>query len=98
MLSKGEDKLTRWVEHFQEVLNYAGMMTFKEDPETSADPFPIYVGDFTEAEVQEVIICMMNHKVPGTDGITAEMMKAGGEYYLMDDRNMQPSMEFCRHT
>ena len=51
LLLKGVDKLTRWAEHCQEVLNHLGLMTVEEDFENPADHLHIHVGDFTEAEV-----------------------------------------------
>ncbi|CAH1239030.1 Hypp5694 [Branchiostoma lanceolatum] len=79
LLSKGEDKLARWAEHFEEVLNRPDPTSpptvFDEPPH----PLPIDTSDFTEAEVQEAIKTLKNNKSPGMDGITAEMLKAGGD-------------------
>ena len=80
LLSKDKDKLPRWVEHSQEVLNHPGLMTVQEDPENPVDPLPIYVGDFTEAEVQGLMKHMKNHKAPGNDKIAVEIMKPEDEY------------------
>ena len=69
-------------EHLQEVLKCLGLMTVKENTENPAELLPIYVGDLTEAEVQGGIKCMKNHKAPGTENITAKMVKAGSKYIV----------------
>ena len=78
LLSKGDDKLTRWAEHFKEVLNRPEPAS----PAVTDEPshlLPIDTSDFTEDEVRQATENPKN-KSPGMDGITAEMLKAGREY------------------
>ena len=78
LLSKGEDKLARWGEHFKEVLNRPE----PPQPAETEDPphqLPINTDDFTEEEVRKAIKTLKNNKSPGFDGITAEMLKGGGD-------------------
>ena len=77
LLSKGDDKLTRWAEHFKEVLNRPEPAS----PAVADEPshcLPIDTSDFTEVAVRKAIENLKNNKSPGMDGITAEMLKAGG--------------------
>ena len=78
LLSKGEDKLVRWAEHFKKVLNRPEPAS----PAVTDEPshlLPIDTSDFTEYEVRKAIENLKNNKTPGTDSITAEMLNAGGE-------------------
>ena len=79
LLSKGEDKLARWAEHFKEVLNQPEPAS----PRVTDEPshlLPIDTSDFTEDEVRKATENLKKNKPPGMDGITAEMLKAGREY------------------
>ena len=78
LLSKGEDKLARWAEHFKEVLNRPESASPAVTDELS-HLLPIDTSDFTEDEVRKTIENLKNNKSPGMDDITAEMLKAGGE-------------------
>ena len=78
LLSEGEDKLVRWAEHFKEVLNRPEPASPAVTDEQS-HLLPIDTSDFTEDEVRKTIENLKNNKSPGMDGITTEMLKAGGE-------------------
>jgi len=75
IISKEEDILQCWKEHFQRVLN-------RDDPETEADITPaetaldIGTDPPTLEEVKNAIKTLKNGKAPGIDQIHAEMMKA----------------------
>ncbi len=70
LLSRGEDKMVRWAEHFKEVLNRLEPAC----PATVEDPpqvLPIDTSDFSEDEICKAISSLKNNKSPGNDGITA---------------------------
>ena len=78
LISKGEDKLERWAEHFEEVLNRPVSNTPAQTV-SSHDVLLIDTEEFTEDEVRKAIATGKKNETPGMDGITTEMMKAGGE-------------------
>ena len=79
LLVEKEKILARWAEHFNDVLNIPStcdLATFEAMPQlpiqNALDLPP------TLQEVETVIKVMKNGKSPGADGITAEVLKAGG--------------------
>ena len=73
-ITKEEDKLRRWAEHFQDVLN-------REPPEEEADieegaALPVNTNNITEEEVKKAIKQLKSGKAPGSDNIQAEVLKA----------------------
>ncbi|CAH1244317.1 Hypp7258 [Branchiostoma lanceolatum] len=79
LLSREDDKLNRWAEYFEEVLNRLSPTSaaVTSDPQQS---LYINTGYFTEEESRNAIEVLKNNKSPGMeDGITAEMLN-GGEY------------------
>ena len=83
MISKDEDKLRCWKEHFESVLN-------GDDPETEAVIIPSsqHLGiDTDQPSVEEVkreIKALKNGKTLGIDHVNAEMLKA--------DEQLTPSL------
>lgn len=85
LLSGKEEIQARWTEHFQEVLNRgasANPITEEEDNcfEFSDIIEEIETNEPTIGEVKLAIGRLKNGKPPGTDSITAELLKAGEEF------------------
>jgi hypothetical protein len=81
-LTVQEEVLERWREYFDHLLNedelaQAGGEMEMEIEEVGVDAPSI-------EEVQAVIMKQKNHKAAGTDGIPAELIKAGGDRILRD--------------
>ncbi|KAI0234485.1 hypothetical protein LSAT2_015232, partial [Lamellibrachia satsuma] len=70
-----KEKIERWKEHFQQVLNRAVPPRLADIPE-AADDLEINLDQITEAEVREAIKAQKNGKAPGSDSVCAEMLKA----------------------
>ena len=70
-----KEKIERWKEHFQQVLNRADPPRLADIPE-AADDLEINLDQITEAEVREAIKAQKNGKAPGSDSVCAEMLKA----------------------
>ena len=70
-----KEKIERWKEHFQQVLNRADPPRLADIPE-AADDLEINLDQITEAEVREAIKAQKNEKAPGSDSVCAEMLKA----------------------
>nr|KAG5713136.1 hypothetical protein BaRGS_007663 [Batillaria attramentaria] len=76
LLTTIEDQLTRWTEHFQEVLNRPPP---DERPQLEpGDPLDINTGAITKAEIRKALSSLKNGKAAGTDNIPAEALKEGG--------------------
>ena len=82
LLSSGEDKLTKWAEHFNEVLNRPAQ-TISTQAKDLLDTLPISTEKFTEVEVRKATRALKNSKSPGVDRISAEMLNAGGETVIL---------------
>ncbi len=69
--------LCRWEEHFKELLNHAAPpnTTFSPLPTSAAETYPCDVDPPTLEEVCTVIRQQRNNRVPGEDGIPAEVYK-----------------------
>ena len=70
-----KDKIERWKEHFQQVLNRADPPRLADIPEAAYD-LEIDLDQITEAEVREAIKAQKNEKAPGSGSVCAEMRKA----------------------
>ena len=70
-----KEKIERWKEHFQQILNRADPPTLLDIPE-AVDDLEINLNQITEAEVREAIKAQKNGKAPGSDSICPEMLKA----------------------
>ena len=89
-VTSDEDKCKRWVEHFEEVFNCGTSVSeavLEElpviNPREDGD-VPILAGDelgtpLTEEEIKVAVSQLRSGKAPGEDGITAEILRLGGE-------------------
>jgi len=85
LLSSKEDIQARWTEHFQEILNREAPSNPITEEEDGGDEFTditeeIETNEPTMGEVKVAIRRLKNGKAAGTDSITAELLKAGGEF------------------
>ena len=78
LLSDSEMKLVRWAEHICEVLNQPEL-TNPTEPKDPESILPITLDDFKEEQVWNAIKVLKNNKSAGANGITAKMLKAGGD-------------------
>jgi hypothetical protein len=80
VITNFEERSSRWVEHFELLLNHGdppSQNEFLEHPSTIAAP--IYDSNCeppTVVEIENVIKRLKNCKAPGEDGLTAEIFKA----------------------
>ena len=86
-ITSTKEKLERWRQHFEQVTNVVSEVTeatlsmipvcvYGEDLEVSDE---VLIQEPSEDEVREAILQLKNNKAPGVDGITAELLKLGGE-------------------
>ena len=76
VLTRTEDQLNRWKEHFQEVLNRPAP---ENPPNLTEGPLlGIRTGQITMAEVKRALKSLKNGKAPGCDNIPPEAWKEGG--------------------
>ena len=76
-----EEQLTRWVEHFNEVLNQpipTSLFDFSNDIE-EAEELELPLNEFSEEEIQNCLQELPNNKASGHDHIQAELLKNGGD-------------------
>ena len=78
LLTNKANVLHRWVEHFDELLNGDSNSGPPKLP-TIHGPNPEGISAPTLGEIKAIIRRLKNHKSPGSDGIAAEMLKAGGD-------------------
>ena len=75
--------LKRWREFFEELYSHHQPHTQYEDPPSVAPPrYGMSDNEPTMQEVKAAIQTLKNGKAPGTDQITAEAIKAGGDILL----------------
>ena len=74
-LTSEEEKLQRWKQHFEKILNRPEPAVLADIPEAAED-LDINLGDITIQEVKDAIRKLKNGKAPGDDGVCAEMLKA----------------------
>ena len=79
VITKEEEVLERWKDHFYEILNVAyEEIDLPEECELGdcVEPMEMDTSPFTIQELRQVISRMKNGKAPGVDNISAEMLKA----------------------
>ena len=81
-LTTDQDKNNRWKEHFQSVLNCAEPEVTNTWSNMNKQGLPINTSEITAAEVKQCIDKLKNHRSPGEDLITGEMLKTLGEVGL----------------
>ena len=69
-----QDKIARWREHFQEILNRPDPTQTSDVPEAEEDP-DVNLGPITVEEVRQAIKFLKSRKVPEKDGICPDMLK-----------------------
>ena len=75
VLSKEEEKLARWKEHFESIPNRPEPELVAETPPAVED-LDICTDPPTMEEVKDAIKAMKSGRAGGADGVTAEMLKA----------------------
>jgi len=81
---KKQDVLDIWKTHFEKHLNTQflhdedALLEFEQTADNSNEDFP----PITELEVKSAIKQLKNRKSPGIDGITSELIKAGGDMMI----------------
>ena len=81
-LTTDEDKNNRWKEHFQNVLNCAEPEMLNSWIDMTGQTLSINTSEITAVEVRGAIDRLKNHRSPGEDLITGEMLKAIGDVGL----------------
>ena len=86
-ISGKEEILARWTEHFEEVLDRGEPPNPVTEEEDNGFDFSDVISEIgteepTKEEVKSAIRDLKNGKTPGIDSITAEMLKAGGEFSI----------------
>ena len=74
LISSETGKLGCWKEHFQTILNRPEPTETSQIPEAEED-VDVNTDQPTHEEVKMAIKVMTNEKAPGSDGVTAEMLK-----------------------
>ena len=80
-LQKSEEKLERWKQHFEKVLNVQNEVEANvlEDLEDHSETD---TSQLTREEVEQAVKKLQNGKAAGEDEIVAEMLKSGGEVMI----------------
>uniref|UniRef100_A0A0B7BIP1 Reverse transcriptase domain-containing protein n=1 Tax=Arion vulgaris TaxID=1028688 RepID=A0A0B7BIP1_9EUPU len=77
LLTKIDEQLGRWREHFQEVLNRPPPLNPLDLGQ--GDPLDINVGEITKQEIRNALKNLKKGKAAGVDNIPAEALREGGE-------------------
>ena len=84
LLIDKEDIDERWRQYFEDLLNVAGQDEELDDEDDEDEEETAEVDHITEEEVMKELKKMKNGKSPGLDGLTAELLKEGGEVLLKE--------------
>ena len=80
LITDEKQRLERWKEHFDEILNRpAPEHPIEHLDNTGIELEEISIGHITKDEIKKALKQMQNGKAGGTDGITAELLKADME-------------------
>ncbi|CAM4548289.1 unnamed protein product [Leuciscus chuanchicus] len=79
-LRSNEERLNRWKEYFQDLLNHPALQGPTADPDPVED-LSTYVDDLEPSlpELRVAIKSLKNNKAPGVDSVVAEALKHGRE-------------------
>ena len=75
VITNEQEQATRWVQHFQEVLNCPKPNT-TANPQPAIDALNIDISPITTSEIKDALKAMKSGKAAGIDSIEAEMLKA----------------------
>ena len=75
LISDEKEKISRWKEHFQSILNRPEPATTADIQEAEED-IDVNLDRITETEVRESIEALKNGKAPGENRICPDLMKA----------------------
>jgi len=79
VLKSKEDRLNRWKQHFEEVLNREQIHEPITEEEAEGEELDIPTEPPTQAEIRKALRHMRNGKSPGVDQISPEMLKTDEE-------------------
>ena len=85
LIAEHEKVLSRWAEHFEELLDQASESGWREKERESIGNTDDNTAESNTPslwEVNEAIKSLQNHKAPGEDTINAELLKYGGEHVV----------------
>ena len=78
VITSVEEQTQLWKTHFETILNKEAPIEVEDIPERD-DDLLVNMDPPTANEVKSAIDNMKSGKAPGADGVSAEMLKAGGD-------------------
>ena len=98
VITSVEKQTQLWKTHFETILNKEAPIEVEDIPERDEDLL-VNMDPPTANEVKSAIDNMKSGKVPGADGVSAEMLKAGGDVITETlNRDFQGNMGRRRNT